>query len=162
MKSLESILKEIKKGMTRTRLLTYITNISSFHRIQGTKYLVDAGNYIKDVLEDFNLYVEVLDYSYRDPHPWLPPLIGWWVRDGEVHLLDKEEKILSSFSHASTAIVAHSPPGYFEGRVTYVGREWRLFFWTVAGSLSIWRLSRKVLKRSSFSGGMLQLMLFPI
>jgi len=122
-KSLESILKEIKKGMSRTRLLTYITNISSFHRIQGTKYLVDAGNYIKDVLEDSNLYVEVLDYSYRDPHPWLPPLIGWWVRDGEVYLLDKEEKILSSFSHASTAIVAHSPPGYFEGRVTYVGRE---------------------------------------
>ncbi len=119
--SLASLLNNVKAFLNTSNLLEEAVNISAYHRIQGTKYLVEASNYIKDKVEDSGLNVEVFNFNYAQPHNWLTPLIGWEVEDGEVRVEEPFKKVLSSFKRESTAVVAHSPSGEFEGVVTYVG-----------------------------------------
>ncbi|PUA32463.1 MAG: hypothetical protein B7O98_07365 [Zestosphaera tikiterensis] len=119
--SLTSLLNEVKAALNPSDLVKEAVNISAYHRIQGTKYLVEASNYIRDKVEDSGLNVEVFNFSYTQPHNWLTSLIGWEIEDGEVRVVEPFKKVLSSFRREGTAVVAHSPPGEFEGTVTYVG-----------------------------------------
>ncbi len=116
-----SLLNELRSFLSPTELVAHVANISRHHRIQGTKYLVEASEYIRDMLTDSGVHVEIHDFSYSRPHPWLTPLVGWWVEDGEVRIVEPKDRLLSSFRLAPTAVAAHSPPGEFEGRVHYVG-----------------------------------------
>ncbi len=108
---------------TSTRELLYLASeLAHYHRIQGTKELEEASNFIADTLKSTaSLQVRTLKYSYAEPPTYLSNLVGWWVRGGRVELTKPEHKVLGDFHRASTTVVAHSPPGEFEGRVTYVG-----------------------------------------
>lgn len=116
-----SLLNELRSFLSPAELVTHVANISRHHRIQGTKYLIEAAEYIADVLIDSGIHVEIHDFSYSRPHPWLTPLVGWWVEDGEVRIVEPKDRLLSSYRLAPTAVAAHSPGGEFEGRVHYVG-----------------------------------------
>ncbi len=94
--------------------------LSRFHRIQGSPGLEEAGRFIRDTLSDWGLEVRVYDLPYgSESPPTSPPVVGWYVADGYAETVKPRKRVVSSLRHAWTAVVAHSPPGEFEGRVCY-------------------------------------------
>ncbi len=114
---------KLKAYFSTRELIQFVSELSKFHRIQGSKGLVEASNYVRDTVTNAGFDVIIHEFSYSSPPPYLPDITGWWVSDGAVELVKPFRKILSSFANASTAVVAHSPPGEFEGKVLYVSDE---------------------------------------
>lgn len=121
--SVSSLLKDIKSDARPYELLELVARLSSYHRIQGSRELMEAGNFIRASLEESSKEVNVEVFSYANPPKWLSPLAGWDLIDGEAHITHPEKGILSSVKKAFTAVAAHSPPGEFSGRVSYAESE---------------------------------------
>ncbi len=118
-----NVVGKLRTYFSTMELIQFVSELSRFHRIQGTRELIEASNYIKDAASDAGFDVVVHEFSYSNTPPYLPDITGWWVRDGAVELLKPFRKMLSSFTNASTTVVAHSPPGEFEGKVLYISDE---------------------------------------
>ena len=121
--STSSILKEVKSAARPYELVELVVRLSSYHRIQGSRELLDASDFIRGFLEGAGNEVGVEVFSYANPPKWLSPLVGWDLIDGEVRVTHPERGVLSSVKKASTAVAAHSPPGEFSGRVSYAESE---------------------------------------
>lgn len=120
-------------------VMEFIGDISRFHRIQGSRELVEAALYVKEKLTLFGVRAEIIERSYdgKSQYLTLKSPIAWNLLHGE---LEFGEKRLTS---AETPLVAmaHSPGGSFEGEVfiprteedwekvegkaVLVGKEWR-------------------------------------
>jgi hypothetical protein len=121
--STPSILKEVKSAARPYELVELVVRLSSYHRIQGSRELLDASDFIRGFLEGAGNEVGVEVFSYANPPKWLSPLVGWDLIDGEVRVTHPERGVLSSVKKVSTAVAAHSPPGEFSGRVSYAESE---------------------------------------
>lgn len=121
--SASSLLKNIKSDVRPYELVELVARLSSYHRIQGSRELIEAGDFIRASLEESNKEVDVEVFSYANPPKWLSPLTGWDLIDGEAHITYPEKRVLSSVKKAFTAVAAHSPPGEFFGRVSYAESE---------------------------------------
>ncbi|EHR79539.1 leucine aminopeptidase [Thermococcus litoralis DSM 5473] len=102
-------------------VLGYISEISKFHRIQGSKELVEAARYINEELRINGIKAELLEDSY-DGEKWhltLSSPIAWDLIYGEVGIIGK--KITTS--KTPLVVMAHSPPGEAEGEVIAIERE---------------------------------------
>jgi Zn-dependent M28 family amino/carboxypeptidase len=105
---------------SRREVELLVEELSSYHRIQGSPYLEDAGKYIRDRLAEWGVDVEVYDLPYSsEAPPTSAPLVGWFVEDGYAEMVKPRRRTVSSLREAWTAVVAHSPPGEFEGKVCY-------------------------------------------
>jgi len=103
-------------------LMDLASDLSRFHRIQGTQELEKAGEYIASILENENyLETEIRWYDYRKVQESFGSIIGWQVEDGELRLIKPHEELLHSFKDSKTLIVAHSPGGEVEAEVIYIG-----------------------------------------
>lgn len=103
-------------------LVKIINELNYFNRIQGSEELEHAGKYIKDILEEGGaINIEYHEFSYSESYGLLEPIIGWWVKGGELILLKPKRKILHSYKDSRTFIVAHSPGGNVEGEVVFIG-----------------------------------------
>ncbi|ASJ02848.1 peptidase M28 [Thermococcus profundus] len=121
------------------RVLHDIVEISQFHRIQGSKELVEAVRYIKEELATWGVSA-VLHEEIYDGKRWYLTLrtpIAWDLLGAEIEIDGKK------LDSAKTPLVAmaHSPPGEgegeilpilreedwerAEGKVVLVGRNWR-------------------------------------
>ncbi len=121
--SVSSLLKDIKSDARTYELIELVTRLSSYHRIQGSRELIEASDFIRASLEESGNDVSVNVFNYANPPKWLSPLVGWDLIDGEVRITYPEKGVLSSVRKAFTAVAAHSPPGEFSGRVSYAESE---------------------------------------
>lgn len=113
-------LQVLSEYFSRAEVEYLAEELSRFHRIQGSPGLEDAGKFIRDVLADWGLEVRVYDLPYSsEAFPTSAPIIGWFVEDGYAEIVKPRRKVISSLKHAWTAVIAHSPPGEFEGKVCY-------------------------------------------
>ncbi|MCX8209151.1 MAG: DUF4910 domain-containing protein [Sulfolobales archaeon] len=115
-----SLLATLSEYFSRAEVEHLAEELSRYHRIQGSPGLEEAGRYIRDALVDWGLDVRVYDLPYgAESPPTSAPIVGWFVVDGFAELVKPKRKVISSLKQAWTAVVAHSPPGEFEGRVCY-------------------------------------------
>ncbi|MEM2021512.1 MAG: DUF4910 domain-containing protein [Zestosphaera sp.] len=114
------LIKEVKSKLEPLRLTELVLELSSYHRIQGSREILEAGDYIRASLEELGVETSVHTFNYGDPPKWLTPLIGWDLRDGIAYITNPYRKTITSVRKAWTAVVAHSPPGEFSGDVSYV------------------------------------------
>lgn len=115
-----SALTALVEYYSRAEVEYLAEELSRFHRIQGSPGLEEAGRFIRDVLSDWGLEVRVYDLPYgSESPPTSAPIAGWFVVDGYAETVKPKRKVISSLKHAWTAVVAHSPPGDFEGKVCY-------------------------------------------
>jgi len=113
-------LQLLSEYFSRAEVEYLAEELSRFHRIQGSPGLEEAGRFIRDVLADWGLEVRVYDLPYSsEAPPTSAPVVGWFVADGYAEVVKPRSRVVSSLKHAWTAVVAHSPPGEFEGRVCY-------------------------------------------
>lgn len=114
------MLSALAQYFSRREVELLIEELSSYHRIQGSPHLEEAGRYIRDRLSEWGIEVEVYDLPYSsEAPPTSPPIVGWFVEDGYAEIVKPKRRTVSSLREAWTAVVAHSPPGEFEGRVCY-------------------------------------------
>ncbi|WP_175059966.1 DUF4910 domain-containing protein [Thermococcus sp. 2319x1] len=102
-------------------VLGYISEISKFHRIQGSKELVEAARYITEELRINGIKAELLGDSY-DGEKWhltLSSPIAWDLVYGEVDI--DGNRITTS--KTPLLVMAHSPAGEAEGEVVAIERE---------------------------------------
>ncbi len=109
-----------------TRVLHYISEISQFHRIQGSKELVEAARFLREELDILGIRATLYEDVY-DGAEWYLTLrspIAWDLVRAELRFNGKE---LCSWETPLVAL-AHSPGGSFEGDVLPILREedWKL------------------------------------
>ncbi|MEO3993099.1 MAG: DUF4910 domain-containing protein [Desulfurococcaceae archaeon TW002] len=121
--SVSSLLKDVKSDARPYELIELVMRLSSYHRIQGSRELIEASDFIRASLEESGSDVSVEVFNYANPPKWLSPLVGWDLINGEVRITYPEKGILSSVKKAFTAVAGHSPPGEFSGRVSYAESE---------------------------------------
>ncbi|MEM2590781.1 MAG: DUF4910 domain-containing protein [Zestosphaera sp.] len=121
--SASSLLKNVESDARPYELVELVTRLSSYHRIQGSRDLIKAGDFIRASLEELSKDVSVRVFNYANPPRWLSPIIGWDLIDGEVRVTHPEKKMLSSVKKAFTSVAAHSPSGEFYGQVSYAESE---------------------------------------
>lgn len=106
-------------------VLHYIAEISQFHRIQGSKELVEAAEYIKEELRIWGINAGILEEVYDGERQYLTlrSPIAWDLIHGEVEIEGRK------YTTAATplTVMAHSPGGEAEGDVIYISsdEEWK-------------------------------------
>ncbi|WP_297506209.1 DUF4910 domain-containing protein [Thermococcus sp.] len=124
---------------SRESVLNYVNEIGKFHRIQGSRELVDTVLVVKEFVGELGVEVELHRASYdgRSWHLTLKSPIAWELVEGKARL---GEKTLTT-GESPLLVMAHSPPGEAEGevlpilreedweraeeKVVLVGRDWR-------------------------------------
>ncbi|MEM0453733.1 MAG: DUF4910 domain-containing protein [Sulfolobales archaeon] len=115
-------LKVIKEGFSRNELLKTTVMLSNYHRIQASKDIEEAANYIYRTLKDLELFdTKILKFPYNVSYGNLNPVTGWWVKDAELWCVKPKEELLHSFRQSKTLVVAHSPGGEVETDAVYIG-----------------------------------------
>ena len=102
-------------------VLEYISEIAKFHRIQGSKELVEAAKYILEELRVNGIKAGLFEDVY-DGERWhltLVSPIAWDLIHGEVEIVGKR----ITTSKTPLLVMAHSPPGKAEGEVVAIERE---------------------------------------
>jgi len=117
---LSNTLQDLRRRLSWVRFTRVAAELSSFHRIQGTKEINEAAHYLRDVASDAGAEVELFKFSYEDPPNWFEPLTGWWVESSELSVTEPVNYLVSSFETVPTSVVAHSPGGEFEGELIMV------------------------------------------
>lgn len=135
---MERFLKEAEV-LNPERILQNIGDISKFHRIQGSKELVEAARYIMEELKIWGIKGELFEafYDGRSTYLTLTSPIAWDLIYAEIEV--DGEKVTSE--RTPLVAMAHSPPGEAEGelilireeedwekaegKIVLVGSEWR-------------------------------------
>ncbi len=102
-------------------ILRHIMNISQFHRIQGSKEIVDAAEYVLGELKKAGIDVQLLKDVY-DGETWhltLKSPIAWDLIYGEIEIF--EQKFTTE--EIPLVVMAHSPSGEAEGETVHVEKE---------------------------------------
>ncbi|MCS7386801.1 MAG: DUF4910 domain-containing protein [archaeon GB-1867-005] len=114
--------KILNEEFSIQELMDFVSDLSRFHRIQGCDEIEKAGNYIKSIIESEDvLDVELKHYSYGIRHGSFGPVVGWWIKGGELRLIKPREELLHSFKDSRTLVAAHSPGGIVEAEVLHIG-----------------------------------------
>ncbi|AFL94952.1 putative aminopeptidase 2 [Thermococcus cleftensis] len=103
------------------RVLQYMAEISRFHRIQGSRELVEAVEFIEGELRSLGIKPRLYEESYdgRSRYLTLKAPIAWDLVRGEIEILGKT--LTTSIS--PLLVMAHSPGGRAEGEVVHIARE---------------------------------------
>ncbi len=112
---------KMSESFQAERVIEDIASISRFHRIQGSRGLADAADFIMGSLNGLKisavLYSETYDGLRKFANLRVP--IGWEVIYGEVEI---EEKMLTT-EKSPLVVLAHSPSGECEGEVVVIERK---------------------------------------
>jgi hypothetical protein len=119
---LSSILETLRETFSTTELMEYVTEISKFHRIQGSSELEKASEYIYAFLKRNSAFeVRVHEFDYSKPHGLHLPIAGWDLEECLVEITKPFHAKLVSSMESKLCAVAHSPSGSVEGEVVYIG-----------------------------------------
>ncbi|WP_456321818.1 DUF4910 domain-containing protein [Palaeococcus sp. (in: euryarchaeotes)] len=117
---MERFLKEAEV-LNPERILQDIGDISKFHRIQGSKELVEAAKYILEELKIWGIKGELFEVFYdgKSRYLTLTSPIAWDLVYAEVEV--DGEKVTSE--RTPLVAMAHSPPGEAEGELVLIREE---------------------------------------
>ncbi len=106
------------KVFDSNRVLRYIAEIGQFHRIQGSKDLVEAARFIEKELEKYGLNPKLYGETYDGKTEYLTfkSPVAWDPVEGSVEVLGER---LDTFI-SPLVIMAHSPRGEAEGEVLHI------------------------------------------
>ena len=125
--------------LSSERILHDITEISQFHRIQGSKELVEAARYVEEELAAWGVSSKLIREKYdgKSRYLTLKSPIAWDLVEAELELDGME----MDSRRTPLVAMAHTPPGEgegevlpiireeewerAEGKVVLVGRDWR-------------------------------------
>ncbi|WP_209475664.1 DUF4910 domain-containing protein [Thermococcus stetteri] len=108
-------------GFSPDNVLNWIASISRFHRIQGSRGLVEAAEYVLEELSHMGLDAELLkdEYDGKRWHLTLPSPIAWELIEGRLEIPGRT----LTTAESPLLVMAHSPPGEVEGEILPILRE---------------------------------------
>ncbi|WP_048146467.1 DUF4910 domain-containing protein [Pyrococcus abyssi] len=115
-----SFLKEVE-GFKSENVFRDVVEISRYHRIQGSREIVDAAEYVAKRLSEIGIEYEFLNdrYDGKRYHLTLPSPIAWELKRGK---LEFEDKVLTT-NDSPLLVMAHSPSGEAEGEVLPIFKD---------------------------------------
>ncbi len=121
---LDEIINKFFNLSSRQRILFNLKELTRYHRIQGSKGLIEAAEFLKKKLDEQGLEVEVINVTKDTDLGLFKIPVEWNVFDAELWIVKPYEKLLLKYNDHPTMVIAHSPPsnGWVEGEVVYVGK----------------------------------------
>ena len=124
--ALVELIRNSIEAVSGRRVKEFAQGISKFHRIQASPEYHEALEYVKGVLDEFEIESKV--YAYPGDGETLygggwPAPIGWSVKDAELWVKEPKEELISKFVDHPTMVIAHCRPtnGWEEAEVVNVG-----------------------------------------
>ena len=120
---ISSILETLRETFSTSELAEYLTEISKFHRIQGSSELEKASEHIYASLKRNSTFdVHMYEFDYSKVYGLHLPVIGWDLEMCQIEMVKPFHMRLASSIESRLCAVAHSPPGLVEGEVIYIGK----------------------------------------
>jgi hypothetical protein len=113
-----SLNKLVKDELSGSVAKSYVTQISRFHRIQGSTMFHEAAEYVKSELLKLGLQDAVIEQFPADGKTkyWTHTSpIGWAVKSAELRLIEPEEKLLCTYEDCPQSLHAFSNATLPEG-----------------------------------------------
>jgi hypothetical protein len=121
----DEIIKAVADNVSGARAKDYATQISAFHRIQGSPGYDEAVSYLRRETEALKgVDVKLFEYpadGKTTVGSWEAP-IGWEATYGKLELMEPEKGIIADFNAEPISLIAHSTSATFEGEVAYAGK----------------------------------------
>jgi hypothetical protein len=121
----DEIVKAVASTISGIRAKDYASEISGFHRIQGSPGFLEAAEYVKSVISKVSdAKVEMFEYPTDGKitiGTWQNPF-SWEGKEGRLDMVEPEEKLLADYGAEPVSLVVHSTSTDFEGEVVYVGK----------------------------------------
>lgn len=115
----------LTKEISSQSISNIISNLSQFHRIQGSRGYVEAAQYIESILEENRiintLYEFPADGKSDSGWGWVPP-ISWDITSGECWITEPIKKKLCSFKNVPMSVITHSKNCDFNATVVDAGK----------------------------------------
>lgn len=121
---IQELIDTISKEISSQSIMNLISQISQYHRIQGSKGYLEAANYIKSILNKNGLETKLHEFPADgkwEHWGWVAP-ISWDISDGECWLTKPVKKKLCSFKDVPMSVITHSKPCDFEATLIDVGK----------------------------------------
>lgn len=121
---LEEILSSLVRLISGARAKRIVSDISRFHRIQGSEGYDEALAYLRGILDEAGIETAVDSFpadGRTRTYGWTAPP-AWTIRSGRLIQLEPEEAQLVSFDEVPQGVIVHSPGGTYEGELIHVGR----------------------------------------
>jgi Zn-dependent M28 family amino/carboxypeptidase len=116
-------LETLREVFSVAELMEYVTEVSKFHRIQGSSELEKAGELIYTFLKKSSAFeVRIHEFDYSKPYGLHLPVAGWDLEECHAEIVKPFYTKLVSSLESKHCAVAHSPPGLVEGEVVYIGK----------------------------------------
>jgi len=123
------------QGFSAENVMRSVSEITRFHRIQGSKGLVDAARHICKAVRDLGIGAELIEEVYDGERRYLTlqTPIAWDLVEGSLEIGDK--KITTDQN--PLLVMAHSPSGKasgevisvdspsIKGKIAIAGKEWQ-------------------------------------
>jgi len=121
----EDIIETVAKRVSGISARDYVSDISQYHRIQGSPGIHDAIFHVKKEIERFSkAKTEVFEYpadGNSEIETWVAPF-GWFPESGVLELIEPKKKILADFDAEPISLIAHSQSAELESEVIFVGK----------------------------------------
>lgn len=124
--TLSELIKNSIKAVSGRRVKEFAQEISKFHRIQASPGYHEALEFVRGVLDGFEIETEIFTYPADGETLYgggWPAPIGWMVKDAELWMKEPREELISTFVDHPTMVIAHCRPtnGWEEAEVADVG-----------------------------------------
>jgi len=109
MKELIERLKRLgRPGLARD----YLKELTRYHRIQGSRGLIDAVKAVKEIVEGYGLETRIIEIPSDSERGFMETPVSWDVEGGFLELKRGDNVIVRyDYLDHPTLIAAHSPPG---------------------------------------------------
>lgn len=104
-------------------IMDQISQISQYHRIQGSMKFHESAKYIQSILSDKEISSKIYEYPADgkwEKWGWVSPLT-WDIKSGECWITEPVKKRLCRFIDHPMSVITHSKPANFEGTLVDVG-----------------------------------------
>jgi hypothetical protein len=121
---INQLVETLSKEISSHSIMNMISQISHFHRVQGSKGYLEAANYLKSILTKNGLETTLYEFPADgkwEHWGWTAP-ISWDISYGECWLIKPIRKRLCSFDDIPMSGITHSKACDFEASLVDVGK----------------------------------------
>ena len=120
---IDQLVKVFIEDISPQSIMNSVSQISQYHRIQGSTGFLDIARNIKSSLEENDIESVVHEYPADgkwEKWGWIAP-ISWEIKSGECWLVKPVKKRLCRFQDQPMCVITHSNPCTFTAGVVDVG-----------------------------------------
>ncbi|UCG01121.1 MAG: DUF4910 domain-containing protein [Candidatus Heimdallarchaeota archaeon] len=121
---IEHLVESVMNEVSSPSIMNMISQISQFHRIQGSKGYLEAAKFVRSVLEENGLESTLYEFPANgkwEHWGWKAP-ISWDIKSAECWLIKPIKKRLCRYDDVPMSVITHSYACDFEATLVDIGK----------------------------------------